>query len=106
MAGGHHIRRKPATQKDDQQDDDDPRSFDGCRLQRDRGGRALAREESKVGVRSCRRDAMEGIKKAVKDGAPEDMGKRKEAELQNLVNKYVEHTDAVVATKEKEIMTV
>ncbi len=65
-----------------------------------------AGEESKVGVRGGRHKALDVIKKAVKDGLPEDVGKRKETELQDLVNKYVEQTDKVVATKEKEIMTV
>jgi len=65
-----------------------------------------AGEESKVGVRNARHKALDQIKKAVKDGLPEDMGKRKETELQNLVNKYVEITDSVVGVKEKEIMTV
>jgi len=65
-----------------------------------------AGEESKVGIRNARHKGLEQIKKAVKDGLAEDVGKRKEIELQNLVNKYVEHTDAVVTTKEKEIMTV
>ncbi len=63
-------------------------------------------EESKVGVRSCRRDAMEGIKKAVKDGAPEDMGKRKEAEVEEITKKFIERVDQLVTAKEKEILTV
>ena len=42
----------------------------------------------------------------MKDGLPEDMGKRKEAELQDLVNKYVEQVDKLVVAKDKEIMTV
>ena len=63
-------------------------------------------EESKVGVRNARHKALEHLKKAVKDGLPEDIGKRKETELQNLVNKYVEITESVVSAKEKEIMTV
>ncbi len=65
-----------------------------------------AGEESKVGVRTARHKALEHLKKAVKEGLPEDVGKRKEAELQDLVNKFVEQVDKVVATKEKEIMTV
>lgn len=65
-----------------------------------------AGEESKVGVRTARHKALDHIKKAVKDGLPEDMGKRKETELQDLVNKFVEQVDKVVATKEKEILTV
>ena len=57
----------------------------------------------------CIRDshkALEHIKKAMKEGLPEDIGKRKETELQDLVNKFVEQVDKVVAAKEKEIMTV
>lgn len=65
-----------------------------------------AGEESKVGVRNSRHKALEHIKKAVKDGLAEDMGKRKETELQDLVNKFVEQVDKVIATKDKEIMTV
>ncbi len=65
-----------------------------------------AGEESKVGVRTARHKALDHIKKAVKDGMPEDMGKRKETELQDMVNKFVEQVDKVVATKEKEILTV
>lgn len=65
-----------------------------------------AGEESKVGVRNARHKGLDQVKKAVKDGLPEDIGKRKEAELQDLVNKYVEQVDKVVGAKEKEIMTV
>lgn len=65
-----------------------------------------AGEESKVGIRNARHKALEHIKKAIKEGLPEDIGKRKEAELQNLVNKYVEMTDHIIQVKEKEIMTV
>lgn len=65
-----------------------------------------AGEESKVGVRNARHKALEHIKKAVKDGLAEDIGKRKETELQDLVNKFVEQVDKVIAVKEKEIMTV
>lgn len=65
-----------------------------------------AGEESKVGVRTARHKALDHIKKAMKEGVPEDIGKRKEVELQDLVNKFVEQVDKIVATKEKEIMTV
>lgn len=65
-----------------------------------------AGEESKVGIRNSRHKALEHIKKAVKDGLPEDMGKRKETELQDLVNKFVEQVDKVISAKDKEIMTV
>jgi ribosome recycling factor len=49
---------------------------------------------------------LDQVKKAVKDGLPEDLGKRTETDLQELVNKYVKHVDEIVGTKEKEIMTV
>lgn len=65
-----------------------------------------AGEECKVGIRNARHKALEHLKKAVKEGYPEDLGKRKEHELQDMVNKYVDHTDKVVQTKEKEIMTI
>lgn len=63
-------------------------------------------EESKVGLRNARREAMEIFKKAIKDGLPEDFGKRKEEETQKMVNGYVEKIDEIVSAKEKEIMTV
>ncbi len=65
-----------------------------------------AGEEAKVGIRTARHKGLDLIKKAVKDGLAEDLGKRKETELQDLVNKYVEQVDKVIAVKDKEIMTV
>ena len=65
-----------------------------------------AGEESKVGVRNSRHKALDHVKKAVKEGLPEDIGKRTENDLQELVNKFVEQVDKIVAAKEKEIMTV
>jgi ribosome recycling factor len=63
-------------------------------------------EETKVAIRNIRHKILDGIKKAVKDGMPEDMGKRKETEIQDMVNKYVGAVEKVVEAKEKEIMTV
>lgn len=63
-------------------------------------------EEAKVSLRNSRRDAMEHIKKAVKNGFPEDSGKRKEEEIQELTNKYSSKVDQVLDVKEKEILTV
>lgn len=63
-------------------------------------------EEAKVSLRNSRRDAMEHIKKAVKNGFPEDSGKRKEEEIQELTNKYSTKVDQVLDVKEKEILTV
>jgi ribosome recycling factor len=63
-------------------------------------------EDSKVGIRSARREAMEDIKKAVKNGLAEDLGKGKEALVQDFTNKYSERVDRMIDAKEKEIMTI
>jgi ribosome recycling factor len=65
-----------------------------------------AAEESKVGLRGARRDAMEQLKKAVKDGYPEDMGKRMEEEVENMTKSYSAKIDKLVEGKEKDIMTI
>lgn len=63
-------------------------------------------EHSKVAIRSIRRDAIETIKKAQKDGLSEDAAKDAEAEVQELTNKFISHVDKHLASKEKEIMVV
>lgn len=64
-------------------------------------------EGSKVVVRNARRDAVDLLKKAQKnDGLPEDSEKEAEEEVQKLTDKYVKSIDAIVAAKEKDIMTV
>ncbi len=65
-----------------------------------------AGEESKVGVRNARHKGLDHLKKAVKEGIPEDLGKRKETELQDMVNNFVGKVDEIVGQKEKEILTV
>ena len=63
-------------------------------------------EQAKVSVRNARRDAIEGLKKAVKQGMSEDVEKDGEAEVQKLHDKYLKKIDEVFAAKEKEILTV
>ncbi|GHT03016.1 ribosome-recycling factor [Bacteroidia bacterium] len=63
-------------------------------------------ENSKISIRNVRRDANDGIKKAVKDGTPEDDGKETEGAVQKLHDKYLKKVDELIAAKEKEIMTV
>ena len=63
-------------------------------------------ENAKVSVRNARRDAIEGLKKAVKEGMPEDVEKDGEASAQKLHDKYVKRIDEIFAAKEKEILTV
>ena len=63
-------------------------------------------EDAKVSVRNARRDAIEHIKKATKEGLAEDLGKDAENDVQKLHDKFVKKIDEVLAAKEKEIMTV
>lgn len=64
-------------------------------------------ENSKIVVRNARRDAVELLKKAQKnDGLPEDAQKEGEDEVQKLTDKHIKEIDALIAAKEKDIMTV
>jgi ribosome recycling factor len=63
-------------------------------------------EDAKISVRNARRDAIEHIKKMVKDGLPEDVGKDTETEIQKIHDKYIKKIDEMLVEKEKEIMTV
>ena len=63
-------------------------------------------ENAKVSVRNARRDAIDALKKAVKDGMPEDEQKNSEAKLQKVHDKYIKQIDEMLAAKDKEIMTV
>lgn len=63
-------------------------------------------EDAKISIRNSRREGIDEVKKAVKDGLPEDMGKDGEAELQKLHDKYIKKVDDMFAAKEKEILTV
>ena len=63
-------------------------------------------EEGKISIRNTRRDTIDSIKKMVKEGLSEDMGKDFEATVQKSHDKYIKRIDEIVAEKEKEIMTV
>lgn len=63
-------------------------------------------ETAKVSVRNARRDGIDALKKAVKDGLSEDMQKDGEAQLQKIHDKYIKKVDDMLTDKEKEIMTV
>lgn len=62
--------------------------------------------EDKVEVRNVRSEVKDKLKKAVKDGLSEDQSKDAEADLQKLHDKYIKDIDAILARKQKEIMTV
>ena len=63
-------------------------------------------EQAKISVRNARRDAIEGLKKAIKDGMPEDVEKDAEAKVQKIHDRFMERIDEIFAAKEKEILTV
>lgn len=64
-------------------------------------------ETAKVSIRNARRDAIDALKKAVKnDGMAEDEQKNSEAKLQKVHDKYIKQVDDLYAAKDKEIMTV
>lgn len=63
-------------------------------------------EHSKVAIRNIRRDAIENIKKAQKNGLSEDAAKDAEADMQDLTNRFIALVDKHLTSKEKEIMAV
>jgi ribosome recycling factor len=64
-------------------------------------------EDGRVAIRHVRRDAMDQVKKHCHDsGITEDDAKQAEKELQKLTDDYIAKVDALVVSKEKEIMTV
>ncbi|OJV37923.1 MAG: ribosome recycling factor [Bacteroidales bacterium 36-12] len=63
-------------------------------------------EDAKISIRNARRDAIDKLKKMIKDGLPEDVEKDAEADAQKIHDKYVKKVEDMLAAKEKEIMTV
>jgi ribosome recycling factor len=64
-------------------------------------------EETKVAIRSIRRDAIEQIKKMKKNSEiTEDDQRDAEEEMQKITDKAIKDVDAIYAKKEKEIMEV
>lgn len=63
-------------------------------------------EDARVGLRNVRHKILDFIKKEVKDGYPEDAGKKLEADIEAQVKSYYSRIDSMLDGKEKEIMTV
>lgn len=64
-------------------------------------------EETKVAVRSIRRDANEQVKKQRKDSLiTEDDQKQAENDIQKATDKVIKEIDQITAEKEKELMSV
>jgi ribosome recycling factor len=63
-------------------------------------------EQSRVAIRSIRREAIEQIKKLQKDGLSEDEAKDAEKEIQDITNENISLVEKHLVAKEKEIMAV
>lgn len=63
-------------------------------------------EESKVAIRSIRRDANDKIKNLKKEDVPEDEIKKGEEDMQKLTDQFIAKVDKALETKEKEVMTI
>lgn len=63
-------------------------------------------ETARISVRNARRDGVDLLKKYQKEGLPEDVVKDGEAVLQKETDSYNKKIDEILASKEKEIMTV
>ncbi len=63
-------------------------------------------EDARVSLRNARHKVMDFIKNEVKNGYPEDMGKRKEDAVQKMINNHNDEIQKLLDAKEKEIMTI
>ena len=65
-----------------------------------------AGEETKIALRLTRQKMMDAVKKEVKNGYPEDEGKKKEDQIQSLLKGYGSEVDKLTEAKEKDIMAI
>lgn len=63
-------------------------------------------EVAKVTIRNIRKEVMEGVKKAQKDGVPEDDAKAAEVQVQKQTDNYIKKIDDLTAAKEADLMHV
>ena len=63
-------------------------------------------EDAKVGVRNQRQKMMEFVKKEVKDGYPEDEGKKKETIIEGMMKTNYGRIEEILEAKEKELIKV
>lgn len=64
-------------------------------------------EAARVSVRNVRRDGMDGLKAALKDGKmTEDENRKKQTQVQTLTDEFIKMVDEQLAAKEKDIMAV
>ncbi len=63
-------------------------------------------ENTRVSIRTARREANEVLKQMKKDGMPEDLEKDAEIKVQEMTDKYIDKIDKLLEAKEKDMMTV
>jgi len=63
-------------------------------------------EQGRIGIRASRKDAMDALKEAQKDGLPEDDCKRAEKDVQKETDDAVEKINQALASKEKDLRQV
>src|SRR5512140_2424452 len=63
-------------------------------------------ETAKISIRNARKWANDELKQLLKDGLPEDLEKEAVENVQEMTHSYTAKIDKVMATKEKDVMTV
>jgi len=63
-------------------------------------------ETAKISVRNARKWANDELKQLLKDGLPEDIEKNAAENVQEMTNEYNMKVDKIMASKEKDVMTV
>ncbi|MBL8653357.1 MAG: ribosome recycling factor [Alphaproteobacteria bacterium] len=64
-------------------------------------------EAARVSIRNVRRDGMDGLKAALKDGKQtEDENRKAQTQFQALTDEFIKKIDEQLAVKEKDIMAV
>jgi ribosome recycling factor len=63
-------------------------------------------EQARIAIRHVRRDGIDLLKKAAKDGMPQDEETRSQERVQKLTDDTISEIDKLLAVKEQEIMKV
>jgi ribosome recycling factor len=63
-------------------------------------------ESTRVAIRNIRRDGMDTLKKAQKDGLSEDEQARESKKLQDVTDQFIKQVDESLVAKEKDILHV
>ena len=63
-------------------------------------------EQGKIGIRASRKDAMDALKAAQKDGLPEDDFKRGEKDVQKETDDAVAKINQALTNKEKDLRQI